>query len=70
MADDMQTHVAKTICRAAATDLLERDGCGICYENGGECSMWPNFMREADHAIKAVREYAMITPRKKPRLNR
>jgi hypothetical protein len=60
----MQEHVARTLCHVSATE--RGSGCSTC--EGGQCTLWPTFMNEADAAIQAVRAFALLTPRKKPNI--
>lgn len=66
-----RAHVARRLCFAAATDNRpEGSVCPHCHappDNDAPCTMWPGFLREADHAIEAVRDFNLLTPRKKPR---
>lgn len=69
----MVDHVAKTLCRAAASSNDNIVSCAFCdkVEGGrailGECLLWPTFLREARCAIEAVRDYARLDRRNKPR---
>ena len=70
----MVEHVARTLCRAACRGNRETTMCPVCDREtplgwaAGECSMWETFRGEAHAAIEAVRDYAMLTTRRKPRL--
>lgn len=59
----MEQHVARTICAAA-------QHAGVCLHciDETDCVLWPTFMKEAKGAIEAVRDFAMISKRNKPRL--
>ena len=65
----MTNHVARKICRAAANG----GHCPFCDPTETEpwrreCHLWPSFVKEATAAIEGVRDYAMLTMRRKPRL--
>lgn len=67
----MQQHVARQLCFAAATDQCAHGPvCPHCRARDQEaapCTMWRQFMREAAAAIEAVRDFAMLSARKRPR---
>lgn len=68
----MTEHVAKTLCRAAAADNRCDGRCPYCDPTETEpfmreCSLWPTFVGEARCAIEAVRDYARLDMRRKPR---
>lgn len=60
----IQQYIAQKLCKAACST----DFCPICERYNQPCSMWYTFMNEADVVLKAVRDYYMLTPRKKPRI--
>lgn len=53
----MREAVARAICRAAGTIILPE--CAECDANGN-CTMIPQFLREADAAITEVRVHAQV----------
>ncbi len=71
----MVEHVARTLCRAAACSNREDAACPECDDINertgtvqiGECMMWDLFKQEAEAAIEAVRDYARLDRRNKPR---
>lgn len=71
----MTEHIARTLCRAAACANRSDVLCPICDNIDdmqqsarlGECSMWPEFMYEARAVIEAVRDYARLDRRNRPR---
>ncbi len=71
----MVEHVARTLCRAAACSNREDAACPECDDTNeetgvvriGDCTMWEEFMGEAEAAIQAVRDYARLDRRRKPR---
>jgi hypothetical protein len=65
----MQEHVAKRLCEEAGKSVNKKY-CTCVNENTGEleCLFWETFMDEAKAAIEAVRDFNLLTPRKKPRL--
>lgn len=62
----MQEHVARTLCAAASKE--HQPVCPVCERYREPCSMWPQFMNEADAAISAVRDFARLDMRRKPRI--
>lgn len=61
----MQEHCARRLCLVAATEVAP-----VCMHcRGGPCTMWHSFMREAAAAIEAVRAFAQLTMRRRPRLS-
>lgn len=78
MTPNEHEHVARALCRASVTQDDRAPLCRFCGDRQrpdgtvdmGECAMWPAFVGEAACAIEAVRDCAMLTTRKKPRLRR
>jgi hypothetical protein len=60
----MRDHVAKVLCDAAGRSV-NGQACSIC--DRGLCTYWRSFLDEADAAIGAVRDFARLDRRNKPK---
>lgn len=67
----MQQHVARSLCWEAGKGRDDEDApCRQCEGTQERCDMWPSFMGEAQVAIGAVKDFAIISMRNKPRLGK
>lgn len=60
---DIREHIARKLCKASC--ILEQ--CPICERYGIPCQMWYTFLNESDACMEAIKNYYMLTPRKKPK---
>lgn len=63
MSQPLNEHVARTICLASNNG----SGCPQCHDLDAGCFLWETFLVEADCAIEAVRDYAIVQRRTKAR---
>ena len=71
----LEEHIAKVLCRAAVSSTQNRPICDKCdlinsQENTcaeGECVDWQLFLKEALAVKEAIRDYARLDYRKKPK---
>ena len=60
-------HVARTICKTSSMQYINGEVCIHCNDDPTKC-MWQSFTTEAEAAIDAVSDFAMISLRNKPKV--
>jgi hypothetical protein len=65
----VQEHIARKLCEAAGKSVSGYE-CSCCLKENRKltCIYWQTFTDEADAAFAAIRDYYLLTPRKKPRI--